>query len=65
MTSCRVLPAEEILAHAQCFCLDTDLGTVWVATKSELCCIEDTKVLSMLCFMKHELNKHFLNLIGS
>lgn len=48
IASCNVLPAEEIIAHAQCFCLDSDLGTVWVATQSDLCSIENKKV-SVVC----------------
>ena len=44
MTKCVVLSTEDLLSGAQCFCLDCDSGTVWVATRSDLCCIEGDKV---------------------
>lgn len=43
-TSCTVLPAEKLLGDAQHFCLDCDRGAVWIATRNELCSIENNNV---------------------
>ena len=44
VTKCLVLSPDALLSEAQCFCLDCDRGTVWVVTRSDLCCIEDGTV---------------------
>ena len=44
LTKCLVLSPEALLSGAQCFCLDCDSGTVWVATRTDLCCIQEGKV---------------------
>lgn len=44
VTKCVVLSPEDLLSGALCFCLDCDSGTVWVATRNDLCCIEGGKV---------------------
>ena len=50
MSKCLVLAPAAILSGAQCFCLDCDRGTVWIVTSSDLCCIEDGKVMKTVSY---------------
>lgn len=53
ITSCAVFSAEELIANAQCFCLDCDRGVVWISTKNELCSIENNKLSSVAPLSSH------------
>ncbi|KAL5482011.1 hypothetical protein EMCRGX_G022290 [Ephydatia muelleri] len=47
-TICITLPANPALAGAQCFCLDSDSATLWVATATSLCRVSSDYQVSTL-----------------